>query len=87
MADQNVCRDQPTFNGAFKGALNEYYKVPEKDRTPVMIAAVLYLLLMIWALILAMRVSDPEHRVLHLSLAILVGPLYIISYYLGMMKK
>jgi len=41
----------------------------------------------IWALILALKVSDKEHRVLHVTLALLTGPLYVLSYYLGMMKQ
>jgi hypothetical protein len=41
----------------------------------------------LWALLLAMRVTDPQHRVLHIILALLTGPLYVLSFYLGMMDN
>jgi hypothetical protein len=41
----------------------------------------------LWALLLAMRVTDPQHRVLHIIFALLTGPLYVLSFYLGMMDN
>lgn len=81
-----VCENQEKFNEAFKQAVQENVKIQEKDRKAYNIALVIYFLLLVWAVMLAMKVSDKEHRVLHVGLALLMGPLYIIAYFLGMMK-
>jgi hypothetical protein len=39
-----------------------------------------------WALLLAMKVSDPQQRVLHVIFALFTGPLYVLAYYLGMLQ-
>jgi hypothetical protein len=48
-----------------------------------MIVALIYLVFSLWALFLALRVSDQTHRVLHVLLALVFGPVYVMSYYLS----
>lgn len=43
----------------------------------------IYILFLFWAIILAMKVNDKDHRILHIALAILVSPVYVLSYYLS----
>ena len=82
-----VCKDQETFNKA----LDTYQTVKEveleedmkKNRGMISAALVIMLLLLIWAVTLALRVQDSEHRVLHVFLALLTSPLYIISHFLS----
>lgn len=83
----NVCASQDTFNKAFKEAVKNYGQIPEKDKNLYTVVAIIYLVLTIWALILAMHVSDSEHRVIHIIFAVLFGPLYVLSHYLSMLRK
>jgi hypothetical protein len=59
----------------------------EGNQTAKMIATLIVLSFYLWALLLALKVSDKESRVLHVTLALLTGPLYVLSYYLGMMEN
>jgi len=45
--------------------------------------ALIYLVFTIWALYLAMRIKEKEHRVLHMTLALIAGPVYVFGYYLS----
>jgi uncharacterized membrane protein len=83
----NVCASQDTFNEAFKKAVKNYGQVPEKDKNLYTAVGIIYLVLTIWAIILAMRISDSEHRVIHIIFAVLFGPLYVLSHYLAMIRK
>jgi hypothetical protein len=84
----SVCSDQKTFNKAVKKALNNLDDDDEqpKNQTSRMFMVLITLALYLWAVLLALKVSDPEHRILHVTLALLLGPLYVLSYYLGMMN-
>jgi len=77
-----VCADQKTFNKAVSNAI---YHLDDddkpKNRVAQMILALIMLSFYLWALLLAMRVQDKDHRILHVTLALLTGPLYVLSYY------
>ena len=62
-------------------------KLYNGNHTVKMIVTLIMLAFYLWALLLAMKVSDKEHRVLHITAALLTGPLYVLSYYLGMMDE
>ena len=82
-----LCSDQKTFNKAVRKAIEHIDDDDESNGFGVkLIASLLLLTFYLWALLLALKVSDKEHRVLHITLALLTGPLYVLSYYLGMMK-
>ena len=83
----NVCSDQKTFNKAVKKALNHLDDEDKpKNQTSRIFMVLITLSLYLWAVLLALKVSDPEHRVLHVSLALVLGPVYVLAYYLGMMN-
>jgi hypothetical protein len=83
----SVCSDQDNFNKAFSKAADEY----EKSKLPstkemsiaVIIYSLLYFLFLVWAIILAMRIQDREHRMLHMVFAIGASPLYVLSHYVA----
>ena len=82
-----LCSDQKTFNKAVRKAIEHIDDDDESNGFGVkLIASLIMLTFYLWALLLALKVSDKEHRVLHITLALLTGPLYVLSYYLGMMK-
>ena len=82
-----LCSDQKTFNKAVRKAIEHIDDDDESNGFGVkLIASLIMLTFDLWALLLALKVSDKEHRVLHITLALLTGPLYVLSYYLGMMK-
>lgn len=85
--DTNVCVDQKTFNKAVKKAIDHLDDDDDKDtnQTARMIMTLIMLTFYFWALLLALKVSDSQHRVLHIILALLTGPIYVLAYYLGMM--
>lgn len=86
--DTNVCTDQKTFNKAVKKAIDHLDDEDDKDtnQTARMIMTLIMLTFYFWALLLALKVSDSQHRVLHIILALLTGPIYVLAYYLGMME-
>ena len=82
-----LCSDQKTFNKAVRKAIEHIDDDDESNGFGVkLISSLIMLTFYLWALLLALKVSDKEHRVLHITLALLTGPLYVLSYYLGMMK-
>jgi hypothetical protein len=87
----SLCSDQKTFNRAVRKAIDHIDDVDENDQLNSFGVKLIVSLIMIsfylWALLLALKVSDKEHRVLHVTLALLTGPLYVLSYYLGIMKQ
>jgi bacteriorhodopsin len=81
--DTNVCKDQETFDKAVKHAI-EHINDDEKGKQNH-VAKVIVTLIML-TLLLAMKVSDPQQRVLHVIFALFTGPLYVLAYYLGMLQ-
>ena len=80
----SVCEDQSKFNQAFEKAADNYLEKPVyANKTVAIVSVVIMLVFTVWALLLAMRVKEKEHRVLHLLLALIASPLYVISYYLS----
>jgi hypothetical protein len=85
---ENVCSDQKTFNKAVRHAVRHLDDDDEpRNDTTKMIMSLIVLSFYLWAVLLAMKVADKDHRVLHVTLALLTGPLYVLSYYLGMMDS
>jgi hypothetical protein len=89
----NLCMDQDSYNKAFKKALNHYKKEEdikkgircEENDTGCNVGMVVVFIIMIlfylWALLLALKVNDTEHRTLHVLFALGTGPLYVLSHY------
>lgn len=89
----DICSDQDAYNHAFKKALNKYKKdedvkyglrCGENDigcKVGMIVMFIIMILFYLWALILALKVSEPEHRILHVLFALATGPLYVLAYY------
>lgn len=93
--DGNVCKDQNTFNDSVGKALDHNNKKKLKkfgdkikeNRSIYALFALLYLVLLLMAVFLAMKVKDDEHRILHLIIALVCPPTYIVGYYLSTLGK
>jgi hypothetical protein len=85
----NVCDNQQVFNKAVRDAVKHINDEDDNNSnsTAKMLMVLIGLSFYLWALFLALKVADKEHRVLHVTLALLTGPLYVLSYYLGMMSN
>ena len=91
--EKNVCQNQDTFNDAVQKALNEYPKkeynqLTSTQKTSIMVQRIVYfvlgLIFIIWAVVLAQKAND---NVLHTILAIILAPIYILSYYISQLIK
>ena len=84
----NVCASQAEFNVAFENAIkNREKNIREKKLTPVqIIGVVIYILVIVWAILLAVRVSSAEMRTMHIVYALVLAPVYVLAYYMGMLN-
>lgn len=78
----SVCNDQTTFNKAVKIAADDYLGTTKTSNTFMVVSIIIYLILLIWAVMIAMQVSSREDRTLHIFFAIMAPPAYIISHFL-----
>jgi bacteriorhodopsin len=81
---KNVCDNQDDFNVAFDKALKQNNKDAMKKARPwVYVYVTLFMIFFIWALVLAMQTSPGPHRIVHLVIAMVFSPIYVLAYYLG----
>jgi len=84
----NLCGDQKTFNIAVRKAINHLDDDDQNQMsTSRLILTLITLTFYVWALLLALKVEDKQHRVLHVLFALLFGPFYVLAYYVGMMEQ
>ena len=83
MSSKNVCDTQNDFNHAFHDAVKYVDRKHEPKVWVQLVGIGIVFILVIWALILAMRVSNGPEQKLHIVLAIIFAPAYIVSYYLN----
>jgi len=83
----NVCNDQKTFNKAVRKAINHLDDDQNQTSTSKLIFTLITLTFYVWALLLALKVEDKQHRVLHALFALLFGPFYVLAHYVGMMEQ
>ena len=81
---KNVCNDQKTFNKAVKKAINHLDDPDSKNQTANLIMVLITLTFYVWALLLALKVQDKQHRLLHVLFALVFGPIYVLAYYASM---
>ena len=80
----SLCNDQDTFNDAFSKAIKDYDKKQTKKMSgPLFIYLLIHLIFVIWGVMLAFKSSPPDHRVIHITLAIVFAPAYVLSYYIN----
>jgi hypothetical protein len=93
----NVCVSQDSYNQAFSQALDEYKKEQETRygmrcgendfgcKINVLIMSIIMIIFYLWALLIALKVKDPENRTLHVLFALATGPLYVLAHYSSML--
>ncbi len=79
----NVCQDQNSFNNALATGLDTYSEQRKMSSGSMVLYLLLVLAFFIWALVLAFRMKKGNERLLHLFVAMIASPLYVISYYLN----
>lgn len=85
-----MCENQDKFNEAVHKAMKyakdmrqkEEDKEKEEKNGYMYVYVVLYMIFFIWAVMLALKVESAD-RPLHIALAILMSPIYVLSYYLS----
>lgn len=81
----SVCDSQDDFNHAFQKAVKYVNKKNQPSKMAQLVILGLVLVLVVWAIMLAMKSGGDQK--LHLILAMVFSPFYIISYYLDSMKQ
>ena len=80
----SLCNDQHTFNHAFAKAIRAYDKNESKKMSlSLSIYIVIHLICMIWAVMLAVKSSPPDHKVINITLALVFSPAYVLAYYIS----
>jgi hypothetical protein len=82
----NVCNDQKTFNKAVKKAINHLDESDSKNQAANLVMVLITLTFYVWALLLALKVQDKQHRLLHVLFALVFGPIYVLAYYASMIN-
>ena len=87
MTDTNVCNTQDSFNKALVNYAKYHRELMENRPLPkgVYIYLIFHLIVLVWAVFVALQ-QPQDNRVIHLVLAILFAPVYLISYYIGMLN-
>jgi len=84
MEDENVCVNQQVYNKAFRSALKENTRANIRDAGDwYYLIIALYFVFLFWAVILAMRVPAGSKRTLHITVALIASPMYVLAHYLG----
>jgi len=80
---KNVCNNQANYNIALRKAIDYNDNKNVKEAIPLMkIYIILWAITFTWAILIALKVSEPEHRVIHVTLAAVFSPAYLIGHYL-----
>ena len=83
--DTNICDSQGAFNNAFYRALKYTRKKDDKKITGVLaVYLFIHTIFLIWGIVLAFKSQPPQNRVVHVTLAIVFAPAYVLAYYLNM---
>jgi hypothetical protein len=83
--DTNICDSQGAFNHAFYRALKYTREKDDKKIAGVLaVYLVIHTIFLIWGIVLAFKSQPPQNRVVHVTLAIVFAPAYVLAYYLNM---
>ena len=82
--DLNICDNQKNFSNALYYALKDVRKREKKEITGALtVYLIIHLIFLFWGIVLAVKSQPPDNRVVHITLAIVFGPAYVIAYYLN----
>lgn len=80
-----VCNNQDNFNVALqKGLQYVQDKNVRNNRGMIAVSVALWVIFIVWAVMLAMQVPDPNSRRVSLVFALIAGPAYVLAHYLGL---
>ena len=82
--DTNLCDSQAGFNHAFYKAL-KYARKKDSNLMagPLAIYLVIHMIFLVWGIVLAFKSQPADNRVMHITLAMVFGPAYVLAYYLN----
>jgi hypothetical protein len=86
--NQSVCDNQADFNQALQAGI-KYNKQQAVKQAGVWmwVYLIAYFIFFVWAIILALQVAPGAERTEHVVFAVVFGPIYVLSYYLGLLKQ
>jgi succinate-acetate transporter protein len=79
----SLCDNQDNFNDAFYKALKDSRKKDNKKMASgVGIYMLIHLIFLFWGIMLALK-QPKDQQIVHLTLAIVFSPVYVLAYYLN----
>ena len=80
------CTNQADFNKALHIGI-KYTNKKNKNRQWMWMYTALWTIFFVWGILLAIKIPAGQMRSLHIVLAIVFSPAYVLAYYLGMLKN
>ena len=81
----NPCANQHNFSRAFSKAYDSKEKSMNKITTPVIVYLFIHLIFLVWGIMLAFK-QPLETRNVHITLAIVFSPAYVLAHYLSLLE-
>lgn len=80
----NLCASQHNFDNAVYKALKYVRKKDEKLMAgPLAVYMIIHMIFLVWGVVLAFKSQPPANRTIHITLAMVFGPAYVLAYYLN----
>jgi hypothetical protein len=78
-----ICDNQTNFTNAVQSALTTIQQTNQaKYNKMFFIWAIIYVIFLIWGVVLALQIQEPGHRTIHVLLALVFPPAYVLAHYL-----
>ena len=81
----NPCANQHNFSRAFSKAYDSKEKSMNKITTPVIVYLFIHLIFLVWGIMLAFK-QPLETRNVHITLALVFSPAYVLAHYLSLLE-
>ena len=79
-----LLNNENAFNNEFSNSLKNYRKKRKSmSEQLLMCYTLVHLIFLVWGVMLAFRSVPRQNRVMHLTLAIVFGPAYVLGYYIN----
>lgn len=88
---EDLCKSQDAFNEIHYEAIKYAREKDQEElsKPPLFmytsIYGIIHLIFLFWGIMLAIRSQPPANRVVHITLAIVFSPIYVLSYFIGML--
>lgn len=85
---ENVCENQDKFNVAVRKAIVKNNEdAVESSKGWLFLYLLLAIVFLVWAISLAMKMPKGADKIVHLVIAMVASPVYVLAYYVGEVKK